>query len=72
MAQYDRLSDASADSSASDHGMNVSAGVISKYDFHTEFEQHLFYISSIKHQISLRKNNLMAIVDQSGPESGED
>ncbi|XP_042615208.1 serine/threonine-protein kinase Nek1-like [Cyprinus carpio] len=28
MAQYHRLSDASADSSASDHGMNVSAGVI--------------------------------------------
>ncbi len=56
MDQYRRLSDTSADSSTSDHSMNVSAGVISEYTFHIVFEQHQFYVGSIKHQISLRKN----------------
>ncbi len=67
MDQYRRLSDTSADSSTSDHCMNIPAGVISEYTFHIEFKQHQFYVDSIKHQISLRKtkNNLMAIVDQS-------
>ncbi len=73
MDQYRRLSDTSADSSTSDHCM-IPAGVISEYTFHIEFKKHQFYVDSIKHQISLRKtkNNLMAIVDQSGPESTED
>lgn len=69
MAQYRRLSDGSADSSISDPSMNVSPGVISEYKLHTQFEQHQFNLSSIKHQISHRNHNLMAMIDQSGPES---